>query len=129
MDLVPKLPIRKVFLHHTRWMNAILKDILRSGASELRDILDNGGSVEEARAHKDKRVEDIWKIPCIHLGTPPEEFDWQWEDKDGELQERKYEKKNLLKNTSILTGKIMFVLLMIKEMSTTKLTQWIISRM
>jgi bleomycin hydrolase len=69
-------------------MNAILKDILRSGASELREILDNGGSKEEARAHKDKRVEDIWRILCIHLGTPPEEFDWQWEDKDGDFHRK-----------------------------------------
>ena len=87
--LVPKTAYpESISSSSTRWMNAILKDILRSGASELRDILDNGGSVEEARAHKDKRVEDIWKILCIHLVTPPEEFDWQWEDKDGEFHRK-----------------------------------------
>jgi bleomycin hydrolase len=87
--LVPKTAYpESISSSSTRWMNAILKDILRSGASELREILDNGGSVEDARAHKDKRVEDIWKILCIHLGTPPEEFDWQWEDKDGEFHRK-----------------------------------------
>ena len=69
----------------TRWMNAELKDILRSSASEIRAIIDGGGTVEEARAHKEKRIADIWKMLCIHLGTPPKTFNWQWRDKDGEF--------------------------------------------
>ncbi|DAC36594.1 MAG: C1 family peptidase [Candidatus Thalassarchaeaceae archaeon] len=72
----------------TRWMNAILKDLLRSGASEIREILDNGGTVKQAREHKDSRMSDVWRVLCIHLGTPPEKFDWQWEDKDGEFNRR-----------------------------------------
>ena len=66
----------------TRWMNTELKNILRSSACEIRAILENGGSEEEARAHKEKRVADIWNMLCIHLGTPPTTFDWQWRDKD-----------------------------------------------
>ena len=66
----------------TRWMNTELKNILRSSASELRSILENGGSEDDARAHKEKRVADIWTMLCIHLGTPPTTFDWQWRDKD-----------------------------------------------
>ena len=73
---------------NTRWMNANLKDILRSGASEIRAILEAGGSAAEARAHKESRLADIWRILCIHLGTPPEKFDWQWEDKDGKFHRR-----------------------------------------
>nr|AIF15154.1 Bleomycin hydrolase (pepC) [uncultured marine group II/III euryarchaeote KM3_69_H04] len=69
----------------TRWMNAELKDILRSSASEIRAIIDGGGTVEEARAHKEKRIGDIWRMLCIHLGTPPKTFNWQWRDKDGEF--------------------------------------------
>ena len=72
----------------TRWMNSILKDILRSSASEIRGILDSGGSEKEARSHKDSRMEDIWRVLCIHLGTPPESFDWQWRDKDKEFHRR-----------------------------------------
>ena len=72
----------------TRYMNANLKDILRTGACEIREILDSGGSSADARAHKDSRLADIWRILCIHLGTPPEKFDWQWEDKDGKLHRK-----------------------------------------
>ncbi len=73
---------------NTRWMNAVLKDILRSSASELRAILDGGGSSKEARAHKESRMADIWRILCIHLGTPPSAFDWQWRDKDDEFHRK-----------------------------------------
>jgi bleomycin hydrolase len=69
----------------TRWMNAELKNILRSSACEIRAIVDGGGSVEEAREHKEKRIADIWNILCIHLGTPPKTFNWQWRDKDDEF--------------------------------------------
>jgi len=72
----------------TRWMNAILKDILRSTASEIREIIGSGGTVEDARTHKESRMKDIWRVLCIHLGTPPESFDWQWRDKDKEFHRR-----------------------------------------
>ena len=72
----------------TRWMNSILKDILRSTASEIRGIINSGGSDEDARNHKDSRMKDIWRVLCIHLGTPPESFDWQWRDKDKEFHRR-----------------------------------------
>ena len=72
----------------TRSMNGILKDILRSTASEIRAILDDGGSEKEARSHKDSRMGEIWRILCIHLGTPPEKFDWQWRDKDNEFHRK-----------------------------------------
>ena len=72
----------------TRWMNMELKNILRSSACELRSILNNGGSIEEARAHKEKRVSDIWNMLCIHLGTPPTSFDWQWRDKDDKFHRK-----------------------------------------
>ena len=72
----------------TRWMNAILKDILRSSASELRGIIDSGGSKSDAREHKEKRIQDIWRVLCIHLGTPPEKFDLQWRDKDDKFHRK-----------------------------------------
>ena len=31
---------------------------------------------------------DIWRVLCIHLGTPPEQFDWQWHDKDKQFHRK-----------------------------------------
>ena len=73
---------------NTRSMNTVLKDILRTSASEIRKILDDGGSNNEARKHKDERMKEIWRVLCIHLGTPPEKFDWQWRDKDNEFHRK-----------------------------------------
>ena len=73
---------------NTRSMNTVLKDILRTSASEIRKILDDGGSNNEARRHKEGRMKDIWRVLCIHLGTPPEKFDWQWRDKDNEFHRK-----------------------------------------
>ena len=72
----------------TRWMNSVLKDILRTTASEIREIIQSGGSEEDARSHKESRMKDIWRVLCIHLGTPPESFDLQWRDKDKEFHRR-----------------------------------------
>ena len=69
----------------TRWMNTELKNILRTSACEIRSIISGGGTVDDAREHKEKRVADIWNMLCIHLGTPPETFDWQWRDKDNKF--------------------------------------------
>ena len=73
---------------NTRSMNTVLKDILRTTASEIRGILDGGGSNNEARNHKEERMKEIWRVLCIHLGTPPEKFDWQWRDKDNEFHRK-----------------------------------------
>ncbi|MDP7002329.1 MAG: C1 family peptidase [Candidatus Thalassarchaeaceae archaeon] len=87
--LVPKSAYPESFSSsNTRWMNAVLKDMLRSSASEIRGILDGGGSKKEARIHKESRMADIWRILCIHLGTPPAKFDWQWRDKDDEFHRK-----------------------------------------
>ena len=72
----------------TRWMNTELKNILRSSACEIRAILEGGGTEDEAREHKEKRIADVWTMLCIHLGTPPKTFDWQWRDKDDEFHRK-----------------------------------------
>ncbi len=72
----------------TRWMNTELKNILRSSACEIRAILEGGGTEDEAREHKEKRMADVWTMLCIHLGTPPKTFDWQWRDKDDKFHRK-----------------------------------------
>lgn len=79
---------------NTLKMNMILKMVLRSSAKELRDILTNktngsgSDALENARTYKNKRMGEIWKILCLHLGTPPKEFDWQWRDKDDKFHRK-----------------------------------------
>ena len=75
----------------TRPMNRDLVEKLREGARDLRLGHEAGGSVASLRETKDRVVETIYRILAIHLGTPPERFNWQWQDadnhfhRDGEL--------------------------------------------
>jgi bleomycin hydrolase len=68
---------------NTSRMNSILRYQLRQGARSVRAATAEG--VEAARAAKSEILQVIYRILCIHLGTPPERFDWQWTDKDREF--------------------------------------------
>jgi bleomycin hydrolase len=61
----------------TARMNVILQSVLRQGALELRRC-----PAEEQQERKQLIVESVHRILCIHLGTPPARFLWQWADKD-----------------------------------------------
>jgi len=66
----------------TRKMNEQLLARLRKGALELRSCLEVGISSEQVQVTKKNILEEVYRMLCIHLGTPPTEFDWQWNDKD-----------------------------------------------
>jgi bleomycin hydrolase len=61
-------------------MNSVLRYQLRQGAQAVREAMAEG--TEAARAVKAEIMRVIHRVLCIHLGTPPERFDWQWTDKD-----------------------------------------------
>jgi bleomycin hydrolase len=61
-------------------MNSVLRYQLRQGARAIRAAAAEG--LEAARVAKAEVMHVIYRILCIHLGTPPERFDWQWTDKD-----------------------------------------------
>jgi bleomycin hydrolase len=63
-------------------MNSILASKLREAAHDLRDLFARGASTDELRAEKERRLQTLYRILCIHLGTPPHRFTWQWTDKD-----------------------------------------------
>ena len=65
---------------NTGRMNSILRYQLRQGAMAVRAARLEG--LEAARAAKAEVMQIVHRVLCIHLGTPPERFDWQWTDKD-----------------------------------------------
>jgi bleomycin hydrolase len=65
-------------------MNSILRNLLRQGAKSVREAFAVGG-IEAARAAKAEVLRVIHRVLCIHLGTPPGRFDWQWTDSDREF--------------------------------------------
>ena len=65
-------------------MNSALRNLLRQGARSVRAAFAAGG-IEAARAAKAEVLRAVHRVLCIHLGTPPERFNWQWTDKDREF--------------------------------------------
>jgi len=66
-------------------MNANLAAKLREGGKDLRESFARGASPEQLREEKEKILAVIYRMLCIHLGTPPTHFAWQWTDKDKEF--------------------------------------------
>ncbi len=84
---------------NTGRMNSLLLHKLREGAKTLRDLKNDGGNDEAMRQAKHEIVRVIHRMLCIHLGTPPKSFNWQWMDKDrkfhrdGEMTPQDFAKK------------------------------------
>ncbi|HXW45902.1 MAG TPA: C1 family peptidase [Streptosporangiaceae bacterium] len=65
---------------NTARLNSVLQYQLRQGTRAVRAAATE--SLDAARAVKADILKVIYRVLCIHLGTPPESFDWQWTDKD-----------------------------------------------
>lgn len=63
---------------NTALMNQTLENLLRRGARDVR-------AAANAAAVKKDIMREVYRVLCIHLGTPPREFVWQWEGKDREF--------------------------------------------
>ena len=63
----------------TSRMNAVLRNVLREGAKTLREVDGGEDVLNKART---EILAVVHRVLCLHLGTPPERFDWQWTDKD-----------------------------------------------
>jgi bleomycin hydrolase len=75
----------------TEAMVLFLTDYVRSAAVRIRGIMNAGkGGASKAAAvtYKKRVMADVWRILCIHLGTPAETFDWQWRDSSGDFHRR-----------------------------------------
>jgi bleomycin hydrolase len=66
-------------------MNANLLHKLREGAKDLRNLAAGGSSQDELQETKQDILDAIYRMLAIHLGTPPDKFDWQWQDSDKEF--------------------------------------------
>ncbi|MEW2511952.1 C1 family peptidase [Streptomyces sp. NPDC046870] len=67
----------------TRAMNRALQTLLRQGARDLRALAAEGA--EAQRGHKREVLAAVHRVLSIHLGTPPQRFLWQWEDRNREF--------------------------------------------
>ena len=62
-------------------MNRMITRKLRENSMILRNVKSKGASNSEVQDEKTNMLEEIYKMLTIHLGTPPDSFDWQTRDK------------------------------------------------
>jgi bleomycin hydrolase len=62
-------------------MNNSLRKILHTAAHNIREA----GDAQQREEIAETTLATVWRALCLHLGTPPEQFFWQWTDKDKEF--------------------------------------------
>ena len=67
-------------------MNSILDYQVRQGAKKIRELYSSEAGLDEMRRAKNETLSVVYQVLCIHLGTPPRRFLWQWTDRDGGFQ-------------------------------------------
>lgn len=84
--LVPKTAMPETNnSENTRWMSKLLRRKLREDAMKIREWHSNGMELENLRKEKITMLSDIYRILSLTLGEPPDEFTWQYKDKDGNI--------------------------------------------
>ena len=81
--LVPKSAMPESFSSsNSKKMNVMLRKKLHEGAMNIRKLHAKGADIKKLRQVKKEILNVIYRMLCIHMGTPPEKFIWQWRDKD-----------------------------------------------
>ena len=80
--VVPKSEMPETFQSSKSMrMNRMITRKLREFAITLRDASKKGATLEELRLLKAEMLETVYRLLTIHLGNPPNSFDWQIRDK------------------------------------------------
>ncbi len=83
----------------TRQLNRDLATVLRQAARDLRGAAADGADDTALAQAKADVLEVVHRMLCLHLGTPPTSFTWQWRDsdktfhRDGELTPQEFARR------------------------------------
>ncbi|WP_165003906.1 MULTISPECIES: C1 family peptidase [unclassified Enterococcus] len=67
---------------NSRELNNYLNKLLRKDAVALREMVAKGESAETIQEEKEKMLEGVYHFLTISLGTPPQEFDFEYRDEE-----------------------------------------------
>lgn len=74
---------------NTSSLTSFVKERLRKGGYEIREMIAAGKKDKEIRAEKIAVLKDVYRILALCLGEPPVQFTWRYTDKDGNIRELK----------------------------------------
>lgn len=81
--LVPKEIMPDTYnRENSKFLNEILGYKIREAYSEMQSMAFSNKNANEIRDHKNKVMDDVFRILSVFMGVPPEKFDWSFMDKD-----------------------------------------------
>ncbi|NLB67266.1 MAG: C1 family peptidase [Bacteroidales bacterium] len=72
--------------NNTGQMSSMLRERLRVGGYQLREMYAAGSKIEALRAEKINILKDVYRVLALCLGEPPTEFSWRYKDNNGQIQ-------------------------------------------
>ena len=84
----------------SRYMNFLLNNVLRKDAYVLREMASKGKKTKALRKEKEQMLAEFYRLLAIHLGTPPQEFTWRYQNKKKELISETYTPLSFLEKTA-----------------------------
>lgn len=85
--LVPKIAMPETeSSSSTGAMNRAIINKVRHAAKQLRDMFAAGAKPSELQGAKREALVTLYRILALHLGNPPDKFDWQWRDSKKKLR-------------------------------------------
>ncbi|MCF6171046.1 MAG: C1 family peptidase [Bacteroidales bacterium] len=86
--LVPASAMPNTFQsENTATMSRLLRRKLREQGLEIRLVAHSRMSEQAKLIRKNQMLAEIYRILALSLGEPPEQFSWQYKNKDGEISE------------------------------------------
>jgi bleomycin hydrolase len=84
--ILPKYAMPETFhSSNSADMNSILCKKLRKDGIILRRMAEEGKSIDEMRAEKEKMLAEIYGMLCCFLGKPPKTFNFEYRDRDNKF--------------------------------------------
>jgi bleomycin hydrolase len=71
--------------NHTAMMSRLLRRKLREDGLELRKMVAGKASKKQIAERKIQMLTEIYRMLVLNLGEPPQEFTWQYKDKNGKI--------------------------------------------
>lgn len=72
--------------NNTSQMRTVLKELLRRGGCELRDLAARGVGADRLAEAKRGILKEVYRVLALCLGEPPTEFEWRYETTSGEVR-------------------------------------------
>ena len=85
--LVPKVAMPETeSSSSTGAMNRAIINKSRHASKQLREMFAAGAKPAELQAAKTETLSTLYRILAMHLGNPPDKFDWQWRNSKKKLR-------------------------------------------